>query len=176
MHACSFGAVIFVGNQRSWITTFRNYLSTSNSSIETNIVHKRLQIDIHQIGGIDFIFPKTNLNEIDEVISATRSMKDFVEQRRYLEAHMLFLFNYMSPKMRQVLLCLSAANIDTTLVSFMPGLLTEPLYFQVCSYLNFRTKIVTNRCLDGADITSILGNIFHDSHLIELFASFRIAL
>ena len=175
MHACSFGAVIFVGDQRSWITTFRNYPSTRDSAIKTNIVHKRLQFDIHQIGGIDFIFPKINLNEIDDVRNATRSMKDFIEQRRYLEVRMLFLFNYMSPKTRQVLICLSAANIDTTLVSFMPGLLTEALYLQVCSYLNVRTKIVSSRCLDDADITSILENIFDDSHLIELFASFRIA-
>ena len=175
MHACSFGAVIFVGNQRSWITTFQNYLSTNDSAIEANISHKRLQGNIYQVGGIDFIFPKINLNEIDDVISATMSMKDFIEQRRYLEVHMLFLFNYMSPKMRQVLIYLSAANIDTTLISFVPGPLTEPLYFQVCSYLNVRTKMVSKRCLDDADITSILENIFDDSHLIELFASFRIA-
>ena len=172
MQASSFGAVILLGNQPLWISAFRDYLHQCGGTI-TNPTHNGLTMTIYQTGGIDFIFPNVNLNELYEVNGAASKLKDFIQQKLYLEVHMLFFLNYMSPKFHQVLAFLSAAEIDIGIVSLIPGIATEEMYVQVCRELNLRPHFVNQRGLDPDGIKIILRTIFDTDmkHLFELFES-----
>lgn len=173
MQASSFGAVILLGNQHLWISAFRDYLHSCSPTI-TNPTHKRLSMTIYQTGGIDFVFPDVDLNEISEVGSATSKLKDFIQYKHYLNAHMLFFLNYMSPKFHQVLSFLSVAEIDTHLVSLSPGKWTETLYFEVCRELNLRTHIVRKKVMGTHEVKLIIRALLDDMNLetlLELFES-----
>jgi len=171
MQASSFGAVVLLGNQHLWIENFRVYLH-SRGGVITNPVYRRLEMTIYQFGGIDFIFPNVDLNEIVEVRRATNKIKDFIGERLYLEFHLLFFLNYMSPKFQQVLQFLSCAEIDIDLVSLRPGTATETLYFQTCVDLNIKTHIISEKVLRCEDMKRIIRNVFSNlGSLIELFES-----
>ena len=172
MQAYSFGAVILLGNQRSWISAFQHYLHRCGGTI-TNPTHHRLAMEIYQTGGIDFIFPKVNLNDIDVVSWATSKIKDYTQHKLYLEVHMVFFLKNMSPKFHQVLTFLSAADIDTDIVTFKPSVATESLYFQVCTELRLRSHIVSKQELDVDEIKSIIRGVFDTDlgTLVELLES-----
>jgi hypothetical protein len=115
---------------------------------------------IYQTVGIDFIFPKVNLNDIDDVSMAVSKIKDFIRHKFYLEAHMIFFLKYMSPKFHQVLAFLTASEIDTCIVSLKPCAVTESLFFQVCTELSFRIHFVRKLELEVDEIKSIIRDVF----------------
>ena len=172
MKAYSFGAVILLGNQSSWISDFRHYLHRCGGII-TNPTHHRLAMTIYQTGGIDYIFPKVDLNDTDDVSRAASKIKDYIQHKLYLEVHMIFFLNYMSPKFHQVLAFLSATDIGTGIVSFKPCVATESLYLQVCAELYLRSHIVSKQELDVDEIKSILRGVFDTDlgTLVELLES-----
>ena len=175
MQAYSFGAVILLGNQNSWISAFRHYLHCCGGTI-TNPTHDRLAMTIYQTGGIDFIFPKVNLNDVDDVNRAASKIKAYIATKLYLEVHMVFFLNYMSPKFHQVLAFLSSAEIGTVIVSLKPSVANESLYFQVCRELSLRKHIVKNQELNVDEIKSIIRGVFETNlrTLVELFESFAV--
>lgn len=166
MQSHSFGTMILLGNQ-SWISVFKQYLHCCGSTI-TNPTHNRLDMTIYQTGGIDYIFPKVNLNDIDDVSRAASKIKDFIKHKFYLEEHMIFFLNYMSPKFHQVLAFLSTSEIDTCIVSLKPCAATESLYFQVCRELSLRIHIVRKQELDDEIKTIIRGAFDNFGTLAEL--------
>lgn len=174
MQASSFGAVIVLGNQAKWITAFREFLQKIDGSIVTNPTYNRLKMTVYRAGGIDFIFPEVNLNDINEIITASTKLRAYVNTQRYIESHLLFFLNYMSLKFYQVLVCLSGSAIDTIIVSLNPGCSTSRLFNHVCSELKLRSHIVSKHNLDVADIHAIIDDIFNDDGLVELFESFSL--
>jgi hypothetical protein len=133
-------------------------------------------LTIYRTGGIDFIFPKVNLNDVDDVYRAASKIKDFMQHKLYLEVRMVFFLRYMSPKFHQVLAFLSAAKIDTGIVSLKPGVATESLYYQVCTELSLRRHIVRKQELDVDEIKSIIRGVFDTDlgTLVELLESFTV--
>ena len=114
-------------------------------------------LNIYRTEGIDFIFPQVNFDDIEEVILANASLKEFTKRQHYLHVHFLFFLNYMSAKFDQILCILSASKIKITLVSLKPGELTINRYMGVCSDLNLDSY------LDMSEIQEIVRRPFIDA-------------
>ena len=135
-----FSAIFILGNNK-FLENFISNIDAQKDLIILEVFGVKFKFNIYTYGGIDFIVPEIDLDEIREIFRFNGVIKNFIKNNNYLLANILYFNPYVNPKQDQILYILSWSNINIILVTLKPTLSSDQ-YIDICKNLNLKTFIL----------------------------------
>lgn len=157
-----FSAIIILGNNK-FLENFISNIDAQKDLIILEVFGVKFKFNIYTYGGIDFIVPEIDLDEISEIFRFNGIIKNFIKNNNYLLANILYFTPYVNPKQDQILYILSCSNINIILVTLKPTLSSDQ-YIDICKNLNLKTFILKDYNIIKTDFLKIIKIMYDDEY------------
>lgn len=157
-----FSSIFILGNNK-FLENFISNIDVQKDLIILEVFGVKFKFNIYTYGGIDFIVPEIVLDEINEIFKFNGIIKNFIKNKNYLLANILYFTPYVSPKQHQILSILSCSNINMILVTLKP-IISFDQYINICKKLNLKTFILKDYNIIKTDFLKIIKIMYDDEY------------